>query len=299
MIFHVARDGQPLGTFTQEEIRDHLEAGRLLVTDLVWMRGMEDWEALAQVFEVEVEIEEMGLADLPPELPPIIPGAMEPVLPESWKASPAIQVAGAGLASSASSSEPETSGWSIASLVLGVASLGGLCFTGVPAVICGHTALSDIRRSHGRVLGRGFARAGLVLGYLMCAVSALGGVAYVAWRTMGQVEARAQESEAIRDARILMMALKVHAADHDGKYPNDLQTLVDEGLITSDKPLNTLMPGWVGRPGWKYFGAGLGPADHFSKIILETRARDIQGRGIQVTNDGEADLVLIEDGPVK
>lgn len=292
MIFHVARDGQPLGTFTQEEIRDHLEEGRLQVTDLVWTRGMEDWEALAQVFEVEVEIDDYP--ELPPGLPPVIPGSTEPVLPESWKASPAITAPEPPF-----TGEPEISGWSIASLVLGIVSLAGLCFTGVPAIICGHTALNDIRRSKGRLVGGSFARAGLVFGYLMCAVTVMGGAAYLGWRTLGQVEAKAQESDAIRDARIIVMALRVYAADNGGKYPTDLQVLLDQGLLTSDKPLNTLMPGWVGRPGWKYLGGGLGTADHFSKIILETRARDIEGRGIQVTNDGQAELVLIEDGPVK
>lgn len=69
--------------------------------------------------------------------------------------------------------------------------------------------------------------------------------------------------------------------------------------FTLDMPLKTLMPGWVGKPGWKYPEAGLGTADHFSKIILETPACDLKEQGILVTIDGEAALVLIEDGPVK
>lgn len=294
MIFHVARDGQPLGTFTQEEIRDHLEAGRLLVTDLVWMRGMEDWEALAQVFEVEIEIEDGSLLELPPSLPPVIPGMSEPVLPEAWRKSPEITAPEAPF-----TGVPENSGFAITSLALGIASLGGFCFTGVPAVICGHTALGDIRRSKGRLIGKGFARTGLLLGYLMCAASVVGVTWYFGQQAVDKVEARAQESDAVRDAQVIMMALKVYASDNGGSYPADLQVLLDQGLLTSDKPLQTLMPGWVGKPGWKYFGSGLGVGDHFSKIVLESRARDIEGRGIQVTNDGKVELVFIEDGPVK
>ncbi len=294
MIFHVARDGQPLGTFTQEEIRDHLEAGRLLVTDLVWMRGMEDWEALAQVFEVEIEHEEGDVPELPPALPPTIPGAAGPVLPEAWKMSPPITAP-----ESPFTGVPETSGFAIVSLVLGIASLGGFCFTGVPAVICAHTALGEIRRSRGRLTGAAFARTGLVLGYLMCAASVVGVTWYFGRQAVDKVEAKAQESQAVTDARVIMMALRVYAADNGGKYPEDLQVLLDQGLLTSDKPLQTLTPGWVGKPGWKYYGAGLGTQDHFSKIILETRARDLNGNGIQVTNDGKVELVFIEDGPVK
>jgi hypothetical protein len=292
MIFHVARDGQPLGTFTQEEIRDHLEAGRLVVTDLVWMRGMEDWEAMAQVFEIEIDTDDTP--GMPPSLPPVIPGRTEQVLPEAWVSSPQIAAPEAPF-----TGVPENSGFAIASLVLGIVSLGGFCFTGLPAVICGHSALRDIRRSKGRLIGQGFARTGLVLGYLMCAATVVLATAYLAQKAVSKVESRAQESDAVQDARIIMMALKVYAADNDGRYPADLQTLMDQGLLTSEKPLQTTTPGWVGKPGWKYFGGGLRVDDHFSKIVLESRSRDLNGRGIQVTNDGQVDMVLIEDGPVK
>ena len=294
MIFHVARDGQPLGTFTQEEIRDHLEAERLFVTDLVWSRGMEDWEALAQVFEVEMLMDEDGnLPELPPGLPPRLPGATEDPLPDSWPSSPALPEV------KREPQEPETSGWAIASLVLGMVSLAGLCFTGIPAIVCGHSARKDIRRAKGTLTGTGFATAGLILGYMMCSVSLLLGVAYVAYSAKDSVQAQVQESDAAKDAKMIHMALVVYAADNKGKYPPDLETLVSEGLLTSDKPLRTEMKNWVGKPGWKYFGSGLGPSDHISKILLETRARDLDGYGIQVTNDGHVELMQIEDGPLK
>ena len=67
----------------------------------------------------------------------------------------------------ASSRQPKNSGLAIWSLVLGI--LGLVCFSilgAIPAVICGHMALSRIKRSAGALAGQGLAIAGLVTGYL-------------------------------------------------------------------------------------------------------------------------------------
>ena len=62
---------------------------------------------------------------------------------------------------------PKTSGLAIWSLVLGI--LGLICFSifsAIPGVICGHRALSKIKRSGGALTGQGMAIAGLITGYL-------------------------------------------------------------------------------------------------------------------------------------
>lgn len=67
---------------------------------------------------------------------------------------------------------PKNSGLAIWSLVLGILSL--TCFyilTAIPAVICGHVAMSRIKRSGGALCGNGLAIAGLVTGYLGIALS--------------------------------------------------------------------------------------------------------------------------------
>jgi len=64
-------------------------------------------------------------------------------------------------------SQPKTSALAIWSLVLGILSL--VCFTifaAIPGVICGHKALTKIKRSNGTLTGQGLAIAGLVTGYL-------------------------------------------------------------------------------------------------------------------------------------
>ena len=66
-----------------------------------------------------------------------------------------------------SHTQPKTSGLAIWSLVLGILSL--ICFSilaGIPAVICGHTALGRIKRSSGMLEGNGLAIGGLITGYL-------------------------------------------------------------------------------------------------------------------------------------
>lgn len=57
-----------------------------------------------------------------------------------------------------------TNGFAIASLVLGFVWMAWI--GSVAAVVCGHMALAQIRRSGGRQTGKGIAVAGLALGYL-------------------------------------------------------------------------------------------------------------------------------------
>lgn len=63
---------------------------------------------------------------------------------------------------------PPTSGLAVGSLVVGIlGAVGGWCMFAVPcvvAVMLGHYALSDIKRT--RKNGRGMAIAGLILGYV-------------------------------------------------------------------------------------------------------------------------------------
>ena len=61
---------------------------------------------------------------------------------------------------------PGTSGKAIASLVLGLLSIVGMCLTGIPGLILGIMGLGDIGKSGGRVGGKGLAIAGIVLSSL-------------------------------------------------------------------------------------------------------------------------------------
>ncbi len=66
---------------------------------------------------------------------------------------------------------PTTNGLAIVSLVFGVLGWTLLPFIGmIVAIITGHIALGQVRRSDGAETGEGLAIAGLVLGYLALAV---------------------------------------------------------------------------------------------------------------------------------
>ena len=59
-----------------------------------------------------------------------------------------------------------TSRLAIASLILGIASLIGMCFTGIPAILMGLFALKEIRTAKGGLVGRRRALTGIVAGAL-------------------------------------------------------------------------------------------------------------------------------------
>lgn len=61
---------------------------------------------------------------------------------------------------------PASSGKAVASLVLGLISFCALIFTGIPAIVLGFMALTDIKKSGGRLTGQAPAIVGLVLGFM-------------------------------------------------------------------------------------------------------------------------------------
>lgn len=86
------------------------------------------------------------------------------------------------------SAHPATASLALASFVLGLLTiLPGLVVPGIPfavgAVVTGHLARKQIRRSGGSLGGEGKALAGLIIGYTALVLSLLAGVAFLVWRT--------------------------------------------------------------------------------------------------------------------
>lgn len=50
MTYHIARGGQQIGTFAEEEVRSGLAAGRFQSGDLCWAEGMADWQPVGAKF---------------------------------------------------------------------------------------------------------------------------------------------------------------------------------------------------------------------------------------------------------
>src|SRR5436190_2138804 len=110
MQYLIARDGQQLGQFSEEEIRSGLFDGRYLATDVAWAEGMADWKTLGEL---------MGHGVTRVAGPRQAAGAA----PESWSA------------------PSQTAGLAIAALVLGILSLvtlGGCGVGAIAAIVCGH-----------------------------------------------------------------------------------------------------------------------------------------------------------------
>ena len=123
-----------------------------------------------------------GAFPLPP--PPAFPTA-PPAFDSGYVPAPASYAAyPQGLAPTQDALVAQTSGLAIASLVCSLAALGVVLFPPlilacIAGVICGHLALWRIGRSHGQLKGKGFAIAGLIIGYVLFALTLLGIVAIV------------------------------------------------------------------------------------------------------------------------
>jgi len=105
---------------------------------------------------------------------------------------------------------PQSSNKAIASLVCGVLFL--CAPASIAAIILGHLALVDIKRSANRMTGHGLAIAGLVMGYLGIALTTIYIVFMVfMFRTTLSRDVPANETAAIATMRTYNQALKAYA----------------------------------------------------------------------------------------
>lgn len=133
------------GPVEEHELRALIASGGVGPETLVWREGMKDWLSLRAV----------------PELASTVP-------------SPYATPGAAGYPQAYFPPVAPTCGLAIASMVCGIIGFITCYFSGllgVPAVICGHLAISRINSSPIFMPGRGMAIAGLVMGYIGIAFS--------------------------------------------------------------------------------------------------------------------------------
>jgi type II secretory pathway pseudopilin PulG len=253
MQFYVHRNGQQTGPFSPDQLRSLLLSGAHQSTDLAWHEGAAGWAPLnsfpAIVGPREMQASSAGLT-------PPVPGAQL----------------------------PDSSGLAVASLVLGILAFFTLGLTGIPAVICGHISLVQIKNAAGRLSGNGLAIGGLIAGYFsfIFLVSLLAGIAVPVFAA---VRDRAQETKCLSQAKQIALACRLYAMDHKGDFPPTLDELIPDYL--PDKQLFDCPIRKDQTPlGYDYFGGK--DTDPATKILLSSKATTRTHRRIVATSDGSA-----------
>ena len=163
MQIHVARNGQPTGPFSLEEVNRQLAAGTMSLSDQAWYEGAAGWAPLSTV---------PGVSSSSPT-----GSASAPRPPQTDATTPSVPAVTAPTVGSPVTAVPVSSGQTeplaIWSLVLSLLGICGFCctpvvITGIAGVVCGHLALSKIG-TRPDLQGRGLAIAGLIIGY--CAIA--------------------------------------------------------------------------------------------------------------------------------
>ena len=127
-----------------------------------------------------------------------------------------------------------TSGKAIGSLVCGLLFL--FFPASIVAIILGHLSLVEIKKSGGRLEGRGLAIAGLVLGYAgIVFIPFILIIAAIAIPNVLHARVAANEAMAVANVRIMGNAEKIYAAKHpDAGFTCSLTDLSGEDLIARD-----------------------------------------------------------------
>ena len=125
---------------------------------------------------------------------------------------------------------PQTSGKAVGSLICGIINIFPLF---IVAIILGHLALSDIKKSAGRLGGQGLAIAGLVLGYLgVVFIPIILIIAAIAIPNLLRARMAANEASAAASIRNLYQAEVAYSQNHaDVGFTCNLSDLSSAGLI--------------------------------------------------------------------
>lgn len=128
---------------------------------------------------------------------------------------------------------PTTDGKATASLVLGILSV--TCFSilaGIPAIILGHSARSNIRKSGGRLTGDGMALGGLLMGYISIAFVPI--LFAIAIPNLMRSKMAANQAAAAANVRTLVAAETTYSYTYEkAGYAPDLTTLGPGGSACS------------------------------------------------------------------
>lgn len=128
----------------------------------------------------------------------------------------------------------QTSGAATWSLILGI--LGLVCPMLIPAIVAvvlGHKALGQIRRSDGSLGGGGLAIGGLVTGYigiLLGIFCVLGMMAALIFPALSSARVKAEEAAMQSSMKMVHQGCIMYAQEHNGQLPTNLSPDLDKYL---------------------------------------------------------------------
>jgi type IV pilus assembly protein PilA len=167
-----------------------------------------------------------GVPSQPPVAPAATPAADPPAIPGATVSS--IPQMPPGFVA-----PPTTSAKAVASLILGF-----LFFAfpaAIAAIVLGHLALLDIRKSAGRLTGQGIAIGGLVLGYLgIVMIPLVLIIAAIAIPNILRSRMAADQISAVDSLREINSAATTYSNTYHDGYPQDLDALAGLGTQSCD-----------------------------------------------------------------
>ena len=99
------------------------------------------------------------------------------------------------------------------------------------AVICGHVARSRIKKSPDTLTGGGIASTGLVMGYTLLVLCVL---SLIISSAINKIKEDARYINCMSNQHFIYKAAAEWGNDHSNSFPPDLQTLVNEGRLSSN-----------------------------------------------------------------
>jgi type II secretory pathway pseudopilin PulG len=192
----------------------------------------------------------------------------------------------------------QKSGLAKASLVCGILVIPTCFATFIPAIITGHMAHSQIKKSGGRIAGAGMATAGLILGYgCIIAIPVIAAIAGLLAPLVTRSVKKADQVECVSNVRQVGTALAQYEAEN-GQYPSDLKALDSAGITTN---IDSLLAVRGSRRGeWLYFPAKgtenlsmpllISPEIDRKRIVLQ------KDQSVDILPQSKADTLILSAG---
>ena len=163
--WHYRLNDKNIGPISRREIDMLVDKGVITHDTFLWKIGWQNWKSARQIYPEKYITTPPSPPRLPNQPPPPFPN---PDIDQSVCINP-------------------KTGLAIASLVCGI--VGSIfSITSIPAVICGHVALVQIKNNPVNYGGKGMAIAGLVLGYIAIVLGiVLGTLKGILWAQLLQM----------------------------------------------------------------------------------------------------------------